>query len=479
MSGAKRPPTPDGVPLLGNGLAFSRDPFAALTEWADEDDVVRLDFPGQSLYMVTHPDLIERVLVEDHDAFTIGRQQRETFDGVEDDAVTATAGERWKRLRRGLHPAFTWDGIRRYGDRMAERTAEHVERWEDGDRLDLLAEMRLLTLHILGDTLLGVDVEGDEAVVTEAADALVARADPRRFGQLLPDWVPTPTDRRFDRAVGALDEYVADVLAKRPSDEGDGIDEGNRADVCSVLLAAHERGDLSMAEVEDNLTALLLAGHDSSAVTLTYAWYELSRNPEVREALVDEVEEVVGDGLPGPEDFDDLRRTRNVVRETLRLYPPAWAVNREAAEAVTLDGCEIPAGAQVMMPQWVVHRDPRWWDDPETFDPSRWDSEAQRAPNASSEGRSPSDKASGRSPRDDGERSEPREMDRPEYAYFPFSGGPRHCIGMRFARLELVLALATMVGHVDLDVSVAEPLTFAPSLSLRPETDVEATVRRV
>jgi cytochrome P450 len=178
-------------------------------------------------------------------------------------------------------------------------------------------------------------------------------------------------------------------------------------------------------------------------VTLTYAWYELSRHPEVREALVEEVEEVVGDGLPGPEDFEDLRRTRNLVRETLRLYPPAWAVNRETAEPVALDGHEIPAGAQVMLPQWVVHRDPRWWDDPETFDPLRWD----------------------------------RETDRPEYAYFPFSGGPRHCIGMRFARLELVLALATMVGRVDLDVSIAEPLTFAPSLSLRPETDVKATVR--
>jgi cytochrome P450 len=461
MSGAKRPPTPDGVPLLGHGLAFSRDPFDALSEWADEGEVVQLEFPGQSLYMVTEPELIQQVLVENHDAFTIGRQQRETFDGIEDDAVTATTGDRWRRLRTGLHPAFTWDGIRSFGDGMAERTAAHVTRWEDGDRLDLLAEMRTLTLHLLADTLLGVDVEGDEDVVTDAADALVARADPRRFGTLLPGWIPTPTERRFDRAVGRLDDYVADVLADRSSgEEGDRDEPNGHDDVCSVLLAARERGDLSTAEVQDNLTALLLAGHDSSAVTLTYAWYELSRHPEVRESLADEVEAVVGDGLPGADDFEDLGRTRHVVRETLRLYPPAWAVNREATEAVTLGGYEIPSGAQVMMPQWVVHRDSRWWDDPETFDPSRWGSEVRRTSNAS------------------GERSEPRATDRPEYAYFPFSGGPRHCIGMRFARLELVLALATMVSRVDLDVSVAEPLTFTPSLSLRPETDIEATVRR-
>jgi cytochrome P450 len=173
------------------------------------------------------------------------------------------------------------------------------------------------------------------------------------------------------------------------------------------------------------------------------------------------VEAVVGDGLPGADDFDDLTRTRNVVRETLRLYPPAWAVNREATEPVSLGGYKIPADAQVMMPQWVVHRDDRFWDDPETFKPSRWDGEVRCTSDAS------------------GEQSEPRAAaDRPEYAYFPFSGGPRHCIGMRFARLELVLALATMVGRVDLDVSVAEPLTFTPSLSLRPETDVKATVRR-
>ena len=435
MNRTKIPPTPDGLALLGNGLEFSRDPFGAMTGWAKQGDLVRLRFPGQVLYMVTEPDLVEQVLMENEAVFTVGRQQRETFRGIEDDAVTANSGDRWKRLRKGLQPAFTWDGIRGYGLQMAERTADQVGRWDAGDRFDLLEEMRLLTLRILGDTLLGVDMEGDEAVVKDAADALVDRADPRRFGQLLPDWVPTPTQRRFERSIGKLDAYVEEVLADRSSGDGD---------VGSVLLAAHERGDLSMAEVRDNLTALLLAGHDTTAVTLTYAWYELSRHPEVRESLAAEAEAVIGEGLPDVYDFDALQRTQNVVEETLRLYPPTWSVNREAVERVSLGGYEVSAGTQLMMPQWVLHRDDRFWDDPETFDPTRWE----------------------------------RETNRPEYAYFPFSGGPRHCIGMRFARLELVLALATMVSRVDLDVSTPEPLTFRPSLSLRPETDVEATVRR-
>jgi len=438
MSDAQRPPTPDGLPVLGHGMAFARDPWTALREWAREGDVVALQFPGRSMHMVTDPDLIERVLVSEAASFTTSTAQRQTFEGIEDDAVTATEGERWKRLRRALQPAFTRQGIREYGDRMATRTADHVGGWDDRERVDLLAEMRLLALQILGDTLLGVDVDGDEATVHEAADALVAKTDFRRPGQLLPDWVPTPTNRRFRLAVGDLDAYVADALAD--ADPGEDT-------VAGVLLAAQERGDVSMAEVADNLTGLLLAGHDSSAVTLTYAWYELSRHPEIREGLVDEGEHVVGDfgGLPDAGDFEDLTRTRNVVRETLRLYPPAFATSRETTERVTLGGYELPAGTQLMLPQWVLHRDDRFWDDPDAFDPSRWE----------------------------------RDVDRPEYAYFPFSGGPRHCIGMRFARLELTLALATMVQRVILDVSVDGPLTFTPSISLRPENDISATVHRV
>lgn len=436
MSEPERPPEADGVPLLGNGLAFSRNPFGALEDWANKGDIVRLSFPGRSMYLVTGPELIKQILVEKQESFTIGREQRRTFAGVEDDAVTANTGERWRRLRRALHPAFTWEGIQQHGRTMAERTADHVEGWDAGDEFDLLREMRLLTIRILGDTLLGDELDGNETILMDAADALVDRADPRRFGQLLPNWIPTPTQRRFDRSIGALDRFVVDVIAEEtPGDETIG----------SVLLAAHERGDLSMSEVEDNLTALLLAGHDSSAVTLTYAWLELSRHPAVRESMVDEIAAETEGEIPSADDFDDLQRTRHVIKETLRLYPPAWAVNREAIEPVTLGRYEIPAGVQITMPQWVLHRDERFWEQPATFDPSRW----------------------------------VRDVDRPEYAYFPFSGGPRHCLGMRFARLELVMAFATMVSRVTMDVSVDGPLTFTPSLSLRPETDLIATTNSI
>ncbi|WP_435345975.1 cytochrome P450 [Haloarchaeobius sp. HRN-SO-5] len=435
--GTTSPPTPDGVPFLGNGLAFSRNPVGAIEEWASLGDIVRLEIPGRTMYLVTGPGPIEQILVADHETFTISPAQRETFRGIEDHAVTTTTGERWERLRRALRPAFTRDAIQRYADRIVETTTTYVDEWEDGERIDLYREMRFLSVNVLADAMLDVDIRGREEVVMDAADALVDRANLRRPGQLLPDWIPTPTDRRFERTVTELDAYVDELISERRTT-------GLGDDVCSVLLDAHDAGDISLDEVRHNVVAMLLAGHDSPSVALTHAVRLLDGHPDVRAALVDESHDVVASDRPTGESSAALERTRNVVSETLRLYPPTLGVTRQATEAVTLDGHELPAGAQVLCPQWPVHRDERFWDDPTAFVPSRWQ----------------------------------QPSDRPEYAYFPFSGGPRNCVGAPFARQELTLVLATMLDTVELDVSVDGPLTFTPSLQLRPEPDIDATVTR-
>jgi cytochrome P450 len=437
VSDAASPPTPDGLPLLGNGYAFSRDPIAAMETWADEGDVVRLTFPGQEMHMVTAPDLIEEILVSKQERFSIGPAQREFFGGIEDHAVTTNTGDRWRRMRRALHPAFTRERIRGYADTMGETASGVVEEWDDGQAFDLLHEMRLLTVNVLGDALLGVDLRGDEAVVMAAADALIARANFRRPGQFLPDWVPTPTDRRFKRAALRLDDFVADVLADREPG-------GGGEDVCADLLAAHDRGELSMAEVRHNLVALLLAGHDSPATALTSTMYLLAEHPAVRERFEREVDATLDGHHPTASALEHLDLTRRVVTESLRLYPPTTGVNRQATEPVTLGDYDFEPGARFILPQWVVHRDGRWWDEPDRFDPGRW-------------------------------RGEP---DRPEFAYFPFSGGPRACVGNDFARQELVVALATIARHARLAVETDAPLTFAPSIQLRPENELRATVRR-
>ncbi len=437
MSGTETPPSPDGIPILGNGLAFTRDPVGAMESWASHGDLVHLTFLGESMYLVVHPEFIKQILVEEQHKFTIGPEQQETFAGIEDDAMTTATGDRWRRLRRAAHPAFTRDSIAEYGDAMAAVTARFVDEWADGEPIDLHAEMRRLTVQILGETLLNEDLRGDEEIVTAAADALVDRTNFQRPGQLLPDWVPTPTDRRFRRTVNRLDSFVSDLVVDRQ--RADTPEE----DVCAILLAAHEAGDLTLAEVRENLVSFLLAGHESPAGALTRAWYLLSEHPDVRESLREEVERVVSGDRPTVDTYDDLEYTQRVIAETLRLYPPTTGVNRQATEPVSIGGYELPAGARFLIPQWVAHRDERFWTDPEVFDPDRWASDT----------------------------------DRPEYAYFPFSGGPRACIGRDFARLELTLALATMVDRVDLEVAVDGPLSFIPSVQLRTANNIEATVR--
>lgn len=439
MSETELPPSPDGLPILGNGWAFSRDPVEAMESWATHGDLVRLRFGGESMYMVTHPELIKRILVEEQQKFTIGPEQQETFEGIEDYAMTTATGDRWKRLRRAAHPAFTRARIEQYGDRMAAVTARFVDAWDDGEQFALHAEMRRLTVQILGETLLDEDIRGHEDVVIEAADAFVARTNFRRPGQMLPDWIPTPTERRFRRTVERLDAFVERLVARRQDAETD-----TSADVCSILLAAHADGELTLAEVRHNLVAFLLAGHESPSGVLTRVWYLLDDHPDVYASLREEYNEVVAGDRPTIDEYDELEYTQHVVAETLRLYPPTTGVNRQAIEPVTLDGYALPAGAQFLIPQWVPHRDERFWNDPETFDPDRWTTS----------------------------------RDRPEYAYFPFSGGPRSCIGNDFARQELTLALATMVGRVTLEVTTDGPLRFVPSIQLRPATEMTATVSR-
>jgi len=437
MSKTETLPSPDGVPLFGNGIEFLRDPLGAMRSWASEGDLVRLDIPGQNLHMVTEPSIIEEILERKHDKFTIAEQQRDTFAGVQEKSLQRSTGDRWKRQREALQAGFARENIEMYGDRMVAETEAWVEAREDGERIDLYRQMQLLSLSILSETLVDVDLSGNEDLVIDAAQAVIDRGDLRSVGQLVPNWVPTPFRRRFKRTLGALDEFVGESVTQRHAAE-DGDDAG------SILLAAHERGDLSLDEVRRNLMSLLLVGHTSPAVTFTYAWHLLTQHPEAYDALVAEYDEVVGDGRPSMETFARLDVTRNVVAETLRLYPTLFMVMRQATEPVTVDGHEFSAGAEFILPQWVLHRDERFWDDPESFDPSRWR----------------------------------RDVDRPDYAYFPFSGGPRHCIAMSFSRVILALSLATMAGRVKLNTSVDGPLELKPSLTLKPTNDITATVRR-
>lgn len=437
MSGTDSPPKPAGTPVFGHALEYARDPIGAIEKFGATGDIVEVDTPIQSFYLVTGPDMIQEILVRNHEQFTIGPAQQESFRGITDNAVNMSTGEAWNRRRRAIRPPFTGDTVEAYRDRMIEEAVDSVRAWEDGETFDLHREMRLFTLRMLTDTLLGIDVRGDEEIIIAASDALIDRANLRRMGRYLPDWIPTPTDRRFERTVRTLDAFVGECIDHhRQNDRGD--------DVCSVLLRAADHGMVTETEVRHNLVGLLLAGTSSPGGTLLHAWRLLTDHPSVLEQLRTEYDAVVDGDHLAPEHVDELQQVADVVSETLRLYPPTVGVNRLATDPVSVGGYDFPAGTQFILPQWVPHRDERFWDDPAQFDPSRWQ----------------------------------RDTDRPQFAYFPFSGGPRFCPGKKVARQELTIALAEMIGHVDLDITVTKPIEFTPSMTLRPATDHHAQVNR-
>jgi cytochrome P450 len=437
------PPERDGLPVLGSAVAFARDPYAFYDDVAAHGDVVRFSLGPIDMVGVLEPDVIESVLVEQFDQF----RKPDQNGGVDvlSDGLLLSDGEQWQRQRERLQPMFYRERIEAYAETMGEYAAATADEWVTADgSVDLLEATSTYTLRVLGKTLFGIDTDEHRQAVRAGAEAIRERSSQSPVTLDVPDWVPTPKNRRYRRGIDRLEGVVDDVLAAQSEDAG-----GD--DLLSLLVdAGGEDGDgpgPSEREIRSQLVTFLFAGHETSASALTWALYELGRKPAVAARLVDEVDAVVDGPYATLADLPELGYTEQVLRETLRRYPPAAAIFRETDEAVELGGYRVPADTFVVLPQFHVHTDERWWDAPLEFDPSRWDDVADPP------------------------------GDRPEYAYFPFGGGPRHCIGMRFARMELTLALATVArrcrvthDHDDVGQDVGS--------TVRPDETVRATFER-
>jgi cytochrome P450 len=255
--------------------------------------------------------------------------------------------------------------------------------------------------------------------------------------------MPMPGDREYQQALETIEAVVEDIVAERRGTEGTAED--GPMDLLSALLRAQNRGEQTDQQLRDEVVTMLLAGHDTTALTLTYTWYLLSQHPEVRDRVHDELGTVVGDGRPTMDDVREFEYVEWVIDEAMRLYPPVYTIFREPTTDVELSGYAIPEGTALMLPQWAVHRSPRFWEDPDSFDPERWRPDRVR--------------------------------DRPRFAYFPFGGGPRHCIGKHLAKLEAQLILATTASRYELEDSREGPLEFRPSLTMHPEGGMPMRVR--
>jgi cytochrome P450 len=433
--------------LLGTLVGPGRDPLAMFTRYArDYGDVTFFKLGGERCYFVNHPSIIRDVLVTHQRNFTKSRGLERAKKLLGDGLLTAE-GQTHLRHRRLLQPAFHRDRIAGYAQVMIDYATRLAGRWQHGQTLDISKEMMRVTLSIAGKTLFDTDVESraDEVgvAVTDVLESFWLNLLP---GADLLEKLPIPTLRRAHASRRRLDALIYKMIADRRASRVD------RGDLLSMLIAAQdEDGEaagkgLTDEEVRDEAITILLAGHETTANALTWTCYLLSQNPEAAAKLADELKRVLGGRSPQPRDYAQLACTRRVVAESMRLFPPAWVIGRRAIAAYTIGEYELPPRAIVFMSPYVMQRDGRFYAQPERFDPDRWTPEM--------------------------------EASLPKFAYFPFGGGARQCIGEQFAWMEGVLVLATLAQRWRFTVDPQQRIVPQPLITLRSRYGMRMRVTR-
>lgn len=437
---AAQPPFLKGRPLLGALPQFRRNPPEFLLDIQRRlGDLVHFKLGPQQMYEVAHPDAIRDILVTNQSNFTKSRmlQRAKVLLG---EGLLTSEGEFHTRQRRLVQPAFHRERLAGYAAAMVECAAHTRDHWKAGETYDMAREMNRLTLAIVAKTLFSADVssEADEigAALTEVLGLFETVLLP--FSEWL-EKLPLPSVRRFEKARNTLDRIIYGLIAERrknPRDTGD---------LLSMLLIAQDEGSgMIDKQVRDEALTLFLAGHETTANALTWTWYLLSRNPQIEQKFHEELARVLGTRVPAFDDLPNLKYVEMVLAESMRLYPPAWAIGRRAIEDYPIGDYEIPAGSIILMSPYVVHRDPRWFSDPNKFDPERFTPEAS--------------------------------ADRPRFSYFPFGGGARVCIGERFAWMEGVLLLATLAQRWQPRLVESQQVETRALITLRPKHGMKMSV---
>lgn len=442
----QRPPGPDGLLVLGNALDYIKQPLEFFEDLSAHGDVVSCEFPRIRAVALFHPEDIESVLLTDQQSY-----RRWNFDQFQEireydfapEGLAFTGGEQWCKQRHLLQPMFGLDRLRGYVDAMVEHTERLIERWDDGEEIALNDAFSELSLAILTHSLFNLDVIERGDVVMQATEALNdrARMDVFTFAELLiPSWISTPGRARYQEAMDDFEEVIDELITERRADP-----EGYDDLLARILGTESDQGySMSDSEIRDQMLTFLFAGHETTALALTFMWLLLTTHPEKRERLEAEVTDVLGDELPSPGDLDELGYTEHVVREALRLYPPATMLFRETLTETEIDGYTIPEKTTILLPQFVVHTDERWYDNPDAFRPERWDDRTEQ----------------------------------PEYAYFPFGGGGHHCIGMRFAMMELKHVVPIVARRVDFELLSTPDPDVTQGITLQPTEDVRARIHK-
>lgn len=437
------PPGPKGSFLLGNLREFTGRRLDFFLDLARTyGDLASFRFGPRRLFLASHPDLIEQVLVTDAKHY-IKHFGARMYTPVLGNGLVTSEGEFWLRQRRLSQPAFLKARVHSYAPVMAELTERMLDGWQSGQRLDVNYEFSALTSAIALRTLFGLDEPGEREEFTAALrEAFTLLGEGFRTLLRVPLWVPTPRNLRTRRAIAHLDRVVNGFIAQGRARNVPGDD------LLSRLISARDDDGTAMTDrqLRDEAMTLYLAGHETTALTLSWSWVLLARHPAVEEKLVAEWREVLAGRSPTPDDLPHLPYTEAVITEAMRVYPPVYLIGREATTDLELGGYTVRKGTTIFMCQWVSHRDPRYFPEPEAFRPERWlDGLAKRLP---------------------------------KYAYFPFGGGPRVCIGNTFALMEAAILLAAIGQKFRFTLDPDPPIEFDPQITLLPLNGIPATLAR-
>ncbi|MFA9415360.1 cytochrome P450 [Natrinema sp. HArc-T2] len=420
------PPSPPGTPVIGHTAAFAADPFGFVRQSVESTgDIFRMELLGRDVYVVAAPSTIETAL-SNGETFAKLDDFRVAFD----EALLSVEGDQWRRQRHAMEDFFAPARIGDDAETMGQVTANRIEEWPTGGRIQLDEEMRSIALENLFEVVFGASLPATDIDALAAdANALNGWFEPTSW--VLPDWVPTPARRKFRRGSDRLRDWARSILDETgagPADES----------LLATLAALRDDPDseFDQAEVLDQVVGMLFAGHETTALAMTYACHLIGSHPDVADRFYAELDTVL-DGPLTLEDLSALEYTTQVINETLRLYPPVHAIPRVTTERVTLGDYVLPEDAEVLLSTWSVHRDPRFYDAPLEFDPGRWVDTTAR------------------------ERG---------FEFIPFGNGPRICIGRHFARLEMKAVLAAIGRRYRLEAT--DDLDVFPKMTTQPDGSV-------
>ena len=439
----RTPPGPHGHPLLGSAPDMQRDRLGFLLRLTQQyGDVSLMRFLIWPAYLVNHPHDVKRVLQENHRNYNKDIFTYKVFHPFLGKGLLTNDGSSWLHQRRLIQPTFHRKNLATFGTLMTGTTVAMLERWQSkasrGESLDVFNEMMRLTQRIVGQALFSIDLDNETDTVGQAVTTLSELLSGYIYAPFPPLSVPTSRNRRMQAATRTLDNMVYSLINERHRRAGDTNEEA--VDLLSLLLSVRdeETGQgMNDKQVRDEVITLLVAGHETTSNLLTWTWYLLSQHPEVEQRLHAEVDKVLGGQLPTVEKLSELRYTHMVLEETLRLYPPAWIFSRKIIADDELGGYDIPKNSMILLSPYTTHRHPAFWEDPEEFDPERFTPE--------------------------------RSAGRPHYAYFPFGGGPRMCIGSSFAMMEAQLVLACIAQRYSLRLVPDHLVEPEALVTLRPK----------